>query len=474
MNLRPSKISQDATGISQQGSIIESRRIAELVAQRRESSPEYLNDYIVGQERAKKILAVAVYNHYNRVRANLGHHNEGHTDEFGKFIRLCILHLLNIETVSGSNEIPLTPHPFRRRAFPAAAAPQPIPLFEKSNVLVIGPSGTGKTLLARTLARILDVPFSVSDATAFTQAGYVGDDVEMCVQRLLQAANWDPHRAATGIIYIDESDKLARRTTGGDNMQRDIGGEGVQQALLRMMEGSVVTVTASKGSDGFSEGRRRDMGAPTPESYQIDTSNVLFILSGAFVGLDTIVKRRIAKGSIGFGANLGDASASNDKFVPFFTKNGQAADPWSLILYLMGKTLFREYIPEFVSRLPVISSLNPLAVEDLYRILTDVKGSLVSQYTALFNYSGVDIRFTDSALKEIAQLAVERGGGARGLRGICENLLLDAMYEVPGSGVRYVLITDKVVRRESPAMYWSRGDAAAFWAEVAREEAKST
>ncbi|CCA73764.1 related to MCX1-Mitochondrial ATP-binding protein [Serendipita indica DSM 11827] len=417
---------------------------------------EYLNDYIVGQERAKKILAVAVYNHYNRVRANLGHHNEGHTDEF----------------VSGSNEIPLTPHPFRRRAFPAAAAPQPIPLFEKSNVLVIGPSGTGKTLLARTLARILDVPFSVSDATAFTQAGYVGDDVEMCVQRLLQAANWDPHRAATGIIYIDESDKLARRTTGGDNMQRDIGGEGVQQALLRMMEGSVVTVTASKGSDGFSEGRRRDMGAPTPESYQIDTSNVLFILSGAFVGLDTIVKRRIAKGSIGFGANLGDASASNDKFVPFFTKNGQAADPWSLVepkdLVSYG------YIPEFVSRLPVISSLNPLAVEDLYRILTDVKGSLVSQYTALFNYSGVDIRFTDSALKEIAQLAVERGGGARGLRGICENLLLDAMYEVPGSGVRYVLITDKVVRRESPAMYWSRGDAAAFWAEVAREEAKST
>ncbi|KAG8793339.1 hypothetical protein FRC17_008462, partial [Serendipita sp. 399] len=366
-----------------------------------------------------------------------------------------------------ANEANLLPHPTRRRTFPTTLSRPPTPLFEKSNVLVIGPTGSGKTLLARTLARVLDVPFSVSDGTSFTQAGYVGDDVEMCVQRLLQAANWDPHRAATGIIYIDEVDKLARRGTGADGIQRDIGGEGVQQSLLRMMEGSVVTINANKGADGTGppshEGGRRGRGSmiPSQETFHVDTSNILFILSGAFVGLDGVVKRRIAKGSIGFGATLATGQTENDGFVPFFTKNGEKADPWSMVeptdLVSYG------FIPEFVSRLPVISSLNELTIPDLLRILTEIKGSLVSQYTALFGYSGVEIRFTTPALREIAHLAKERGGGARGLRGIMEGLLLDAMYEVPGSSVRYVLVNEKVVKGEAPALYWSRGEGSAFW-----------
>ncbi|KAG8759043.1 hypothetical protein FRC14_006875 [Serendipita sp. 396] len=423
---------------------------------------DYLHEYVVGQPRAKKILSVAVYNHYNRIRANLGYSLE---------------HEPWMETTPNNvaNDSILLPHPTRRRTYPTTLPRPPTPLFEKSNVLVIGPTGSGKTLLARTLARVLDVPFSVSDATSFTQAGYVGDDVEMCVHRLLQSANWDPHRAATGIIYIDEVDKLARRGAGGDGMQRDIGGEGVQQSLLRMMEGSVVTINANKGADGTgppsnSEGGRRGRNNMTPnqETFQVDTSNILFILSGAFVGLDHVVKRRIAKGSIGFGAAPINGPADNDNFVPFFTKNGEKADPWSLVeptdLVTYG------FIPEFVSRLPVISSLKALTIPDLLRILTEVKGSLVSQYTALFGYSGVDIRFTTPALREIAKLAKERGGGARGLRGIMEGLLLDAMYEAPGSGIRYVLINEKVVKGEIPALYWSRGDGSAFWNEFYAED----
>jgi len=359
---------------------------------------------------------------------------------------------------------------------------QPIPLFEKSNVLVIGPTGSGKTLLVRTLARILDVPFSVSDATSFTQAGYVGEDVDACIQRLLQAADWDPYRASTGIVYIDEVDKIGRKSgSGGPEGTRDVGGEGVQQALLRMMEGSVVSVQAkgappeavppvvgevrsraARATSGFSNGR--------PETYHIDTSNVLFILSGAFVGLDNVVKRRVAKGSIGFGADLAPVADDRPKSsLPFFTPNKQSKDsalhkiePEDLIQY--------GFIPEFISRLPSITTLATLSVSDLRRILTDVKGSLVSQYTALFGYSGVEIRFTSKALDEVCRKAADRGGGARGLRGIMETLLLEPMYEVPGSNIRHVLITDAVVRGEIQPLYWRWGEGAAFWNAWAEEE----
>jgi len=349
---------------------------------------------------------------------------------------------------------------------------------------VLGPTGSGKTLLARTLAKVLDVPFSVSDATSFTQAGYVGEDVDMCIHRLLQAANWDPFRTSTGIVYIDEVDKIARKSSGGGiEGSRDVGGEGVQQALLRMMEGSVVTVPA-KGSaiegpgSPPSEGRSRsgqrnaNLGPPKPDMYQIDTSNVLFILSGAFVGLDAVIKRRVAKGSIGFTAELGsnDDTPSSD-FMPFFTPNRRPlpnmlehVEPADLVKY--------GFIPEFISRLPSIATLAPLTPTDLRRILTEVRGCLISQYTALFSYSGVEIRFTNGALDEICHKAAQRGGGARGLRGIMENLLLEPMYEVPGSHIRHVLIDKTVVRGERTALYWSKGEATAFWTEWTEAEAR--
>ncbi|KAH9048961.1 P-loop containing nucleoside triphosphate hydrolase protein [Lactarius hengduanensis] len=449
---------------------------------------QYLDEYIVGQQDAKKVLSVAVFNHYNRVRANVqvleAEEDESEWTEDSQ-----------ADSRVGVVPVHLNPHPRRTPHSQGNSFPVQLrystPTFDKSNVLVLGPTGSGKTLLAKTLAKVLDVPFSVSDATSFTQVGYVGEDVDMCIHRLLQAANWDPFRASTGIVYIDEVDKIARKSSGGGiEGSRDVGGEGVQQALLRMMEGSVVTVPA-KGSavegPGVppSEGRSRsgqrnaNLGPPKPDMYQIDTSNVLFILSGAFVGLDTVIKRRVAKGSIGFTAELAsnDDTPSSD-FMPFFTPNRRPlpnmlehVEPTDLVKY--------GFIPEFVSRLPSIATLAPLTPTDLRRILTEVRGCLISQYTALFSYSGVEIRFTNGALNEICHKAAQRGGGARGLRGIMENLLLEPMYEVPGSNIRHVLIDKAVVRGERPALYWSKGEGAAFWtewteAEAREEESEST
>ncbi|PAV20964.1 ATPase regulatory subunit [Pyrrhoderma noxium] len=373
---------------------------------------QFLDEYVVGQENAKKVLSVAVFNHYNRVRSNLVPSD-----------------------LSSEAEEPATanvqPHPYRvSSSQPFATRRRPLhPLFEKSNVLVIGPTGSGKTLLAKTLARVLDVPFSVSDATSFTQAGYVGEDVEMCIHRLLSASGYDERRASTGIVYIDEIDKIARKT-GGIEGQRDVGGEGVQQALLRIMEGANVTIHAKPmnsgqdltGGDGRSRTDRND-------AYTIDTTNVLFILSGAFVGLEGILHRRLSKGSIGFTAQL-------DGSLPFFTPNHKTSDnvldmaePADLVKY--------GFIPEFMGRLPIITSLAPLTTTDLFRILTD---------------------------------AAERGGGARGLRGIMESILLDAMYEVPGSNIKHVLITEAVVQGKRDALCWQRDEGSVFWTTWAEEE----
>ncbi|KAF9780281.1 P-loop containing nucleoside triphosphate hydrolase protein [Thelephora terrestris] len=431
---------------------------------------KYLDQFVVGQATAKKVLSVAVFNHYNRVHANLQLQSDLKYTEWAD---------QDEQTDPEVATARLQPYPRRNRAtLSPPSSSHNLPLFEKSNVLVIGPTGSGKTLLARTLASVIDVPFSINDATSFTQAGYVGEDVDMCVQRLLQAANYDPYRASMGIVYIDEVDKIARRSGSGSDGTRDIGGEGVQQALLRMIEGSVVSVQA-KGApvEATIEGRTRPGQRPShpstkTDTYHIDTSNVLFIFSGAFVGLDQIVKRRVAKGSIGFTANISSESESSDGPMYFFTPNNSAERSLSNVLEQVQPTDLMKFglIPEFISRMPSITTLSPLTAADLRRILTEVKGSLVSQYTALFAHSGVEIRFTNAALCTICIKAVERGGGARGLRGLMESILLDPMYEVPGSEIRHVLVTRAVVEGKVPPLTWSQDEGAVAWNTFAEEE----
>src|SRR6188508_2497291 len=329
-----------------------------------------LNDYVVSQEEAKRTLSVAVYNHYKRVRM-------GQADE------------ADVE-------------------------------LQKSNILLLGPTGCGKTLLAQTLARILNVPFAIADATALTEAGYVGEDVENILLKLIQAADFDIKKAETGIIYIDEVDKIARKADN-PSITRDVSGEGVQQALLKILEGTVASVPP--------QGGRKH---PHQEFLSIDTTNILFICGGAFAGLDKIIERRIGKNTIGFGADI--RSRTSEASAEMLTQ----VMPEDLMAFGL--------IPEFVGRLPVISAVHQLTREDLVEILTEPKNALTRQYQRFFGYDSIELEFTDDALWSIADKALERETGARGLRSIIENALLDVMFELPSRQD-----VSKCVTRQAPS-----------------------
>jgi ATP-dependent Clp protease ATP-binding subunit ClpX len=503
---------------------------------------QHLDQFVVGQERAKKTLATAVYNHYQRIqelqrrddeaeelahqeeRRRMSHRHpvEGREGELKRGIAVPAL------TKDWEDEFPgqqTTVYVRPPESLRSTKRPEPVSLespplldqspltIDKSNILLLGPSGVGKTLMVKTLARSLQVPFSISDCTPFTQAGYIGEDADVCVQRLLAAANYDVAKAEHGIICLDEIDKIA---TAKVSHGKDVSGEGVQQSLLKIIEGTTLQIQAKQernsgppsGRNGTSQGyptnsplsggsmgQQNSGGAQKGEVYNVKTDNILFICAGAFNGLHKTVMDRISKGSIGFGANVRAAPGSSSdssmhetliegedelfsQHVPYYTPPTTPAEssPTKKRVYntldLVQPQDLQKFglIPELVGRLPISCALSSLDIEALVKVLTEPKNSILKQYEQLFHLSSIELRFTSASLRSIATTASKMGTGARGLRTVVERLLADAMFETPGSSIKFVLVTEDVAEKRAGAVYFGRGQQGKFHEALAAEE----